>query len=60
MNKEKIRKVEPVRLSKDQLRNSRNGTLGRFPSQDLYELEQNEGVNESKRSREMRSPSVEK
>lgn len=60
MNKEKIRKMEPVRLSKDQLRNSRNGTLGRFPSQDLYEPEQNEEVTESGRSREMRSPTIEK
>jgi hypothetical protein len=34
--------VQPKKLSKDQLRASRKGKLGRFPSGDLYEPEAEE------------------
>jgi len=40
----KYTRVEPVpRLSPDRLRRSREGTLGRFPSGDLYEPEPEKG-----------------
>jgi hypothetical protein len=34
--KNHIKKSDPVRLSKEELRKSRAGLLGRFPSEDLY------------------------
>lgn len=33
------KKEQPVRLSQQELRDSRAGKLGRFPSEDLYEPE---------------------
>ena len=42
MAKKNLRREEPVRLSKEQLRDSRAGRLGRFPSEDLYEPEPND------------------
>jgi len=35
-----VKKEQPVRLSQQELRDSRAGKLGRFPSEDLYEPEQ--------------------
>lgn len=60
MKKKTLQELEPVRLSKEQLRNSRAGRLGRFPSEDLYEPEprDNAGV-QSNRLRAIRSPSTE-
>jgi hypothetical protein len=34
-----VKRQEPVRVSDDELRKSRAGRLGRFPSEDLYEPE---------------------
>jgi hypothetical protein len=38
--KASAKRERPTRLSEEELRKSRAGTLGRFPSEDLYESEQ--------------------
>ena len=59
MNRNNLQKQDPLRLSKEQLRNSRAGRLGRFPSEDLYEPEPTDDTGESIPSRTIRTPSRE-
>jgi hypothetical protein len=47
--KRKVHDQELVRLSKEQLRDSRAGRLGRFPSKDLYEAEPSTELSERSR-----------
>jgi len=41
-------KRQPIRVSDEELRKSRAGTLGRFPSEDLYEPESDERIDKQR------------
>lgn len=51
MNKKANKLTPPARLSAEQMRKSRAGTLGRFPSEDLYAPETDEEQAEQPRLR---------
>lgn len=56
MNNKANKLTPPARLSEEQMRKSRAGTLGRFPSEDLYAPEPDDKQPEQHRLRGIQPP----